>query len=109
MELSNVAKFLSKPYCDSFDLSVTSENFLDFCKVTKLTLPCNCKPIFLLPLIFKVISKDIYDQIKLDFRKLDKRITHLSIWFSKKNHSADFLFSFVFQRKKFKRQFLTRE
>ena len=100
MELSNVAKSLSKPYCDSFDLSVTSEKFLDFCKVTKLTLPCNCKPIFLLPLIFKVISKDIYDQIKLDFCKLEKRITHLSIWFS-----ADFPFSLYFKEKNLKDNF----
>ena len=61
MALSNVAKFLSKPYCDSFDLSVTSEKFLDFCKLTELTLPCNCKPIFL---IFKLVTPDIQSYIK---------------------------------------------
>ena len=65
------AKFLSKPDCDSWNLSINSEKRPDSCKVAKLmpfykkdslAHPCNYRPISLLPLISKVIEKVIYDQ-----------------------------------------------
>ena len=69
--LKDGAKFLYKPISDLCNLSITSEKFSDSCKVAKvkplykkgsLALPCNYRPISLLPLISKVIEKVIHEQ-----------------------------------------------
>ena len=69
--LKDGAKSLSKPISDLCNLSITIERLPDSCKVAKrkplykkgsLTLPCNYKPISLLPLISKVTEKIIHEQ-----------------------------------------------
>ena len=64
--LKDGAKFLSKAINNLYNLSITSEKFPDSCKVDKLkpldkngslSQPCNYRPIYLLPLIPKVIEK----------------------------------------------------
>ena len=69
--LNDGAKFLARPISDLCNLSINSGKFPDFCKIAKLKPPykkgsltqlCNYRPIFLLPLISKVIEKVIHDQ-----------------------------------------------
>ena len=64
--LKDGAKFLAKPISDLCNISINSEKFPNLCKVAKLkplykkgsvTQPFNYRPIFLLPLISKVIAK----------------------------------------------------
>ena len=83
----SVNTVLAKPISDLCNLSINS----DLCKVAKLkplylkgslTQPCNYRPISLLPLISKVITKVIHNQTSTsEFKKI---ITHLPIRFSKK-------------------------
>lgn len=65
------AKFLSKPISNLFNISITSENLPDSCKVVKLkplykerflTQPCNYRPTSLLPLMSKVLRRVVHDQ-----------------------------------------------
>ena len=93
----SVNTVLAKPISDLCNLSINS----DLCKVAKLkplylkgslTQPCNYRPISLLPLISKVITKVIHNQTSTsEFKKI---ITHLPIRFSKK-YSTDFCLSYL--------------
>ena len=65
-------KFLAKTNSDLSNLSIISENFPGLSKGAKLSplykkgspaQPFNYKPIFLLPLLSKVIKKGIHDQL----------------------------------------------
>ena len=93
------AKFLSKPDCDSWNLSINSEKRPDSCKVAKLmpfykkdslALSCNYRSISSLPLIPKVMKKSfMIKQVTLWIRK-----TYYTICFLKKvlYRSLPFLF-----------------
>ena len=72
--LKDGAKFLAKPLSDLCNLSINSEKFPDLCKVVKLkplykkgslTQPFNYRPIFLLPLISKVIENVIHNKTSI--------------------------------------------
>ena len=97
----SVNTVLAKPISDLYNLSINSEKFPDLCKVAtlkplylkgSLTQPCNYRPISLLPLISKVITKVIHNQASTsEFKKF---ITYLPIRFSKKTFS-DFCLSYL--------------
>ena len=100
--LKNGAKVLSKPISDLCNLSITSEKFPDICKVAKLkplykkgslTEPCKYGPIFLLPLISKVIEKVIHNQTSA-FLDLKNLLYTYQSGFQKK-HSTDFCLSYL--------------
>ena len=95
------AKFLAKPISDLYNLSINSEKLPDSCKVAKcrplykkgtLTLPCNCRPKSLLPLISKVIEKVIHDQTST-FLNSKKSYTYQSGF--RKKRSTDFCLSYL--------------
>ena len=98
--LKDEAKFLSKPISDLCNLSITSEKFPESCKVTKLkplykkgslTLPCNYRPISLLPLMSKVIEKVIHEQASTFLNSTNLLYTYES-GFQKKTFYGSFLF-----------------
>ena len=98
--LKDEAKFLSKPISDLCNLSITSEKFPESCKVTKLkplykkgslTLPCNYRPISLLPLMSKVIEKVIHEQASTFLNSRNLLYTYES-GFQKKTFYGSFLF-----------------
>ena len=100
--LKDGAKVLSKPINDLSHLSLTSEKFLDPCKVAKLkplykkgslTEPCNYRPISLLPLISKVIEKVIHDQTSTFLNSKNLLYTYQSGF--RKKHSTDFCLSYL--------------
>ena len=90
--LKEVAEVLTKPFCDMIDLSIKLFTFPDKWKISKLiplfkkglkTDPKNYIPISLLPLLSKLIEKEIQSQtheyldkhpllykIQSDFRKI---------------------------------------
>ena len=98
--LKDEAKFLSKPISDLCNLSITSEKFPESCKVTKLkplykkgslTLPCNYRPVSLLPLMSKVIEKVIHEQASTFLNSTNFLYTYES-GFQKKTFYGSFLF-----------------
>ena len=101
------AKFLSKPISNLFNISITSENLPDSCKVVKLkplykerflTQPYNYRPTSLLPLISKVIDRimNIDSRSNKYFSEFEELIIHLSIWFWRKAFYVFLTFLFKF-------------
>ena len=99
--LKDGAKFLSKPISNLYNLSITSEKFPDSCKVAilkqlykngSLCQPCNCRPIYLLPLISKVIEKVIHDQASTFLNLKHLLYTYQSGF--QKEHTTNFCLSF---------------
>ena len=98
--LKDEAKFLSKPISDLCNFSITSEKFPESCKVAKLkplykkgslTLPCNYRPISLLPLMSKVIEKVVHEQASTFLNSRNLLYTYES-GFQKKTFYGSFLF-----------------
>ena len=98
--LKDEAKFLSKAISDLCNFSITSEKFPESCKVAKLkplykkgslTLPCNYRPISLLPLMSKVIEKVIHEQASTFLNSRNLLYTYES-GFQKKTFYGSFLF-----------------
>ena len=96
------AEVLGKPITDLCSFSITSGKFPDSCKIPKLkpiykkgslTGASNYRPIFLFPLISKVIEKVIHNETSafLNFRHL---LYNCQYGF-RKNHSTDYCLSFL--------------
>ena len=84
------------------NLLIESEKFPDISKVAKLysfykkgylTRPCNYRPIFVTPYIYKVIGEVIYDQTSTSLNSKNILYTYQSGF--RKNHSPGFCFSFL--------------
>ena len=98
--LKDCASLLATPITQLCNLSISSGRFLDACKIVKLkplfekgskTDPKNYRPIFLLPLMSKVLERMVHEQT-MEF--LEKH--NISYKFQtgfRKNHSTDFCLS----------------
>ena len=100
--LKDGTKILAVPISQICNLSISRSTFPDACKIAKLKLlfkkgsktdPKNFRPIYLLPLISKVIERIIYDQT-MEFLSNNKILYKFQSGF-RKNHSTDFCLSYL--------------
>ena len=100
--LKDGAKVLAKPITDIYNLSIASGKFPDSCKSAKLkpiykkgslTEASNYRPIYLLPLISKVIEEVIHDRTSAFLNSRNLLYNYQSGF--RKNHSTDFCLSFL--------------
>ena len=102
--LKEGAEILAKPLIEIFNLSVTSRDFPNACKVAKLkpifkkgkkTDPSDYRPISLLPLISKVLERVVHDQTH-DHTTL--RLWKNIMWHSTGFNPRAFTFPYFYQR-----------
>ena len=89
--LKDGSKVLATPIAQTCNLSIALSTVPDQCKIAKLkplykkgkkTDPKNYRPVFLLPVIYKILEKVIHDQT-MDFVTKKKHFIDISIRFSK--------------------------